>query len=74
MNLYFEQKRIEKAQKILELIEDAHRKIRRRSEMIKGYAEPFIELKHKYEHDIYILHCAVDRLEKYYRKTLKDVR
>ena len=74
MNLYFEQKRIDKAQKILELIEEAHDRIKLNKASISGFPGTFPKLRREYNHDIEISKMAIKRLESCYQKTLKDVR
>lgn len=70
MNLQEEKERIEKAQRILELIEEAHRRIGVRKALLNGFQGTFPPLRAEYNHQVNILIKVINRLNKYYIKTI----
>ena len=70
MNLQTEQNRIEKTQKILEVIEWAYKRIQLRNNSINGFPGTFPELRKKYIQQNETTYKAIQRLENYYQKTL----
>jgi len=70
MNISKERARLEKAEKVLKIIEIAQRRIEIREDMINGFASNFPPLIRKYQRSIDLLEEAIPRLEKYYIKIL----
>ena len=63
--------KLEKAVKVLEMISDFKKRKQRRIDSINGFSGTFPRLRAEYVNDVDTINRCINRLHKYYLKTIK---